>query len=132
MMGQISHWLWKLWIGMRLRCPNCERGKMFSGLFRMEPVCSHCGARYERAQGESIGGTLINLVAAEMLSMGGFIITQVLFSPPMLFQLVFWVSFNLIFIVLFYRHARSMWVSVAYLTGGVYPDNAPPKPGSQL
>lgn len=126
-MSQIGYWVWKLWIGARLRCPNCEQGKMFSSLFRMEPVCDHCGARYERAQGESIGGTLINLVAAEMLSMGGFIVSQVLFSPPLVFQLVFWVAFNLIFILLFYRHARGMWVSVAYLAGSVYPDDTPPQ-----
>lgn len=124
-MNQVLHWTQKLWVGARLRCPNCERGKMFSGLFRMEPLCPHCGARYERAQGESIGGTLINLVAAELLSMGGFILSQLLFSPPLAFQLIFWVAFNLIFIVVFYRHARGMWVSVAYLAGSVYPDDSP-------
>jgi hypothetical protein len=44
------------------------------------------------------------------------------FNPPLAFQLIFWISFNIVFIVLFYRHARGLWVSIAYLTGGVYPD----------
>ncbi len=112
----------KLLVGLWLRCPNCERGTMFHGLFRMEATCPHCGVRYERASGESIGGTLINLCLAEVLSVGGYIITQAIWNPPWQFQLAFWVAFNLVFIVLFYRHARGLWVSVAYLTGGVYAD----------
>jgi uncharacterized protein (DUF983 family) len=125
---KIVYSLRKLWMGLRLRCPNCEQGHMFSGLFKIETLCPHCGARFERMSGESIGGTLINLSLAEVLSMGGYLLTQWLFSPPLVFQLTFWVTFNLLFIVFFYRHARGVWVSVAYLLGSVYPDDQAPKP----
>lgn len=120
---KLLYYAHKLWVGMLLRCPNCEQGRMFRGLFKMDEKCPHCGARYERLSGESIGGTMLNLSLAETLSMGGYIVTQALFSPPLAFQLTFWVSFNIIFILLFYRHARGMWVSVAYLSGSVYPDS---------
>ncbi|MEZ4668403.1 MAG: DUF983 domain-containing protein [Anaerolineae bacterium] len=123
---KIGYALHKLWLGLRLRCPNCEQGRMFSGLFQIEPVCPHCNARFERQSGESIGGTLINLCTAEVLTMGGYLLTQFLFSPSLVFQLTFWIAFNLIFIVLFYRHARALWVSVSYLSGDVYPDGQPP------
>ncbi len=112
----------KLLLGLLLRCPNCGRGRMFRGLFKMEPTCPYCGARYERQSGESIGGTLINLCMAEVLSVGGYFVSQALWSPPLAFQLVFWITFNIVFIVLFYRHARGLWVSIAYLAGGVYAD----------
>ncbi len=112
----------KLFAGLLLRCPNCERGRMFTGLFHLEPTCNICHARYERQEGESIGGTLINLCVAELLSIGGFIVTEIAFHPPLAFQLTFWVAFNLIFIVLFYRHARALWIAISYLSGGVYPD----------
>ena len=112
----------KILLGALLRCPNCEKGSMFSGLFTIRDTCPVCGARFERQQGESVGGTVINLVLAEVLSIGGFFVSQALFNPPLAFQLVFWIAFNLIFVVLFYRHARGMWVSVAYLSGDVYPD----------
>ena len=126
-MMKLLYCLHKFWLGLRLRCPNCEQGRMFTGLFKMETLCPHCGARFERLSGESIGGTLINLSLAEVLSMGGYLLTQWLFNPPLLFQLTFWVAFNLLFIVFFYRHARGLWVSVAYLTGSVYPDREAPK-----
>ncbi len=113
----------KLLLGLLLRCPNCGRGRMFRGLFKMEPTCPYCGARYERQSGESIGGTLINLCVAEVLSVGGYFVSQALWSPPLAFQLVFWITFNIVFIVLFYRHARGLWVSIAYLAGGVYADS---------
>jgi hypothetical protein len=78
--------------------------------------------RHTVAQGESIGGTLINLCFAELLSIGGFFISEALFHPPLAFQLIFWVTFNILFVLLFYRHARGMWVAIGYLSGGVYPD----------
>jgi uncharacterized protein (DUF983 family) len=112
----------KLWIAAGLRCPNCERGSMTSGLFRFHETCPVCCARFERREGESIGGTMVNLVTAEVLTMGGLIITQVAFAPPLWFQLTFWIAFNILFILLFYRHARALWIGVAYLAGYVYPD----------
>jgi len=119
---KIFYTLHKLLVGLRLRCPNCERGHMFHGLFTMDETCPYCGVRYERREGESIGGTMINLACAEVLSMGGYIVTQALFAPPLAFQLTFWVAFNIIFIVLFYRHARGIWASLSFLSGGVYAD----------
>lgn len=121
-MGKLFYGLRKLLLGLFLRCPNCGRGRMFRGLFHMEPTCPYCHVRYERQSGESIGGTLINLCVAEVLSVGGYFVTQAAFQPPVTFQLIFWISFNILFIVLFYRHARGLWVSIAYLSGGVYAD----------
>jgi uncharacterized protein (DUF983 family) len=121
-MQKLFYVIHKLLVGLMLRCPNCERGQMFHGLFRMDEKCPYCGARYERLSGESIGGTMINLVVAEMLCIGGWILSEILWHPPLAFSLIFWVSFNILFVVLFYRHARGIWVAVAYLTGSVYPD----------
>jgi uncharacterized protein (DUF983 family) len=112
----------KLLVGMFLRCPNCERGRMFTGLFTMREICPVCGVRFERLQGESIGGTLINLCLAEVLSIGGYFVSDFLLHPPLAFQLIVWIAFNLLFVVFFYRHARGVWVAIVYLSGGVYPD----------
>jgi uncharacterized protein (DUF983 family) len=122
--------LHKLLMGFLLRCPNCEHSQLFPGrfnLFRMEKVCSNCGVRFERSDGEALGGMMINLGLAEILAIAGFFITEAAFHPPLLTQLLVWGGFNVIFCVLFYRHARGFWVAVAYLTGGVYRDADTPQ-----
>lgn len=120
--------LHKLWTGFRLRCPNCEKGAMFDGLFTLRDTCPVCNVRFERSDGESLGGMMLNLVAVELVTVGGFILSQWLLEPPLMAQLVFWTLFNLVFIFVFYRHARGLWIAVTYLTGGVYAD--PPDPSA--
>ncbi|MCA9910465.1 MAG: DUF983 domain-containing protein [Anaerolineae bacterium] len=120
--GDILH---KLWVGACLRCPHCERGRTFSGLLKVNQTCSVCGLRFEQEDGESVGGMYINLALAELTTMGGFFLIHSLYQPPVLPHLTFWVAYNIIFVVLFYRHSRSMWMSVSYLTGGAR-HNTPP------
>lgn len=118
----LFHWIRKILLGLFLRCPNCERGHMFRGLFQIEERCPVCGVCFERAEGESIGGTMLNLSIAEVLTVSGLIVTEGVLHAPLAFELIFWVSFNILFVVLFYRHARAIWVAVNYLTVGLYPD----------
>lgn len=110
------------WTVFRLRCPNCGRGRIFTGLFRMNATCPYCQVRFERESGESVGAMYIALVVVELLTVGGFFIANALFHPPDGPHLVFWVVFNVVFLTLFYRHARSLWIGTSYLTGGVYVD----------
>ncbi len=110
-------------IGFLLRCPNCEQGKLFSSSsFEMNQTCPNCGVRFERQSGESLGGMMINLVTAELLTVGGWILTEVLFDFPWQPVLAFWVIFNILFCIAFYRPARGIWVSISYMGGGVYAD----------
>ncbi len=118
-----------LWRGLTLRCPNCGKGRIYPGLFnlfKMEETCPYCHVRYERKFGESLGGMFINLPLVEVLSLGGYFLTQWLFAPPLAFQLTFWVTFNLAFVILFYRHSRSLWIAISYLTSGVYVEYVDP------
>ena len=112
--------------GLILRCPNCESGRMFRGLFEIEPQCPNCAVVFERSEGESLGGAMVSLGIIELVSIAGFFISQLLFSPPLMTQVIFWATFNIIFAVVFSRHGRGMWIGVVYLTGGVYADDNSP------
>jgi len=111
------------WTVLRLRCPNCGEGRIFTGLFKMNKVCPVCGVRFERAEGESVGAMYIALVAVELLTVGGYFLVNALFAPPQTPHLIFWVVVNIVFLTLFYRHARSLWIGTVYMTGGVFPDS---------
>ena len=111
-----------MWTTFHLRCPNCERGRIFTGLFSMNETCPYCGVRFEREDGESVGAMYIATVAVELLTVGGYFAVDLLFHPPWIPHLIFWVIVDIVFLTLFYRHARSMWIGTVYLTGGVYAD----------
>ncbi len=85
----------------------------------MDATCPYCGRRYEKQSGESLGGMFINLPLVEVLSIAGYFISQAIFRPPLIFQMIFWGAFNVIFVVLFYRHSRSLWVAISYLAEGM-------------
>jgi|FLYN01.1.fsa_nt_gi uncharacterized protein (DUF983 family) len=121
-MQRLYSYIRALWRGFLLRCPNCGRGRMFRGLFEMEKTCPICQVRFERQSGESIGGMVINLALAEVITLGGFFLVDALFHVPITHQLIFWIPFTILFCIFFYRHARAMWVGVAFLVGGVYRD----------
>lgn len=118
----LAFYIHKVLTGIRLRCPNCEQGLMFESFFRLRPTCPYCHVRFERSSGESLGGVMINLILVELVTVGGYFVSEWLFSPPLLFQIVFWVSFNIILCLLCYRPARGAWVSVTYLTEGLRVD----------
>ncbi len=119
-----SEQIHKLLVGARLRCPNCEQGRLFSGFFQMHPTCPVCGVRFERSSGESLGGMMVNLVMAELLTIGGFFISYFVLGSPvdMTPLIVFWLAFDLLFVLAFYRPARGLWVAVTYLTSGLRTD----------
>lgn len=112
----------KLWVGLCLTCPACEKGRTFTGLFTMQATCPVCGVRFERLSGESVGGMYINLVTAELLTLAGLIVTEIVARPPVWVHLAVWGTFNVLFVLLFYRHSRSMWVAFNYLTSGLTKD----------
>ncbi len=120
--------LHKLMVGARLRCPNCEQGRLFAGMFRMRDTCAVCGVRFERSSGESLGGMMVNLVVAELLTVGGFFISYAALGAPedMTPLIVFWLTFDVLFVLAFYRPARGMWVAVTYLTSGLTSDDDAP------
>jgi uncharacterized protein (DUF983 family) len=70
---------------LRLRCPHCGRGKLFSSWFRMRPRCPVCGLKVERGEeGYQVGSYMFNIVAAELVFAAVFVGIVLLTwpSPP--------------------------------------------------
>jgi uncharacterized protein (DUF983 family) len=57
-----------LWRAVRLRCPNCGGGPLFSGWVRMRDRCPICRIWLERGEeGYQVGAYMFNIVAAELV-----------------------------------------------------------------
>jgi uncharacterized protein (DUF983 family) len=67
---------------LRLRCPNCGQGRLFTSWFRMRERCPVCGLKTERGdEGYQVGSYMFNIVASELLFIALFIIAIVLTWP---------------------------------------------------
>lgn len=110
--------LHKLWVGLCLRCPHCEKGATFRTLFTPHTTCAFCGYQFEKRDGESVGGMYINLVVGELLTFGGYLAVEAAADLPVIPHMLFWAVFNVLFLLLFYRHSRSIWMSITYMAGG--------------
>lgn len=96
----------------RVCCPYCGDGALFAGLLRMNSVCPECGTKLERDGGYFLGSTYINYgltaglttVTYVVLHFGLDVSNQVLMPGLM--------AFCLIFPLIFFRYARSLWLSL--------------------
>ena len=53
---------------LRLRCPNCGKGKPYVSWFRMRSHCEVCGLAFERGEdGYQVGSYMFNIVASELV-----------------------------------------------------------------
>jgi uncharacterized protein (DUF983 family) len=95
---------------------------MFASLFNMHARCPHCGVVFERHAGEVTGGMAISLVLISTITVvtGSLLAVLTRISPFLLIGLLS--LFTVVAGLLFYRHARGLWVSFLYLSGSMFED----------
>jgi uncharacterized protein (DUF983 family) len=97
--------------GLRLRCPVCGESNVFQSPFKVRHHCPACGALFQREAGFFVGAIMVNVVtteAAVMLAFGLCLLTLGgggTLTLPVLFVVA------LLFPVLFYHHAWSLWLA---------------------
>jgi uncharacterized protein (DUF983 family) len=96
--------------GLRLRCPRCGVGRLYSKPFRMNENCPRCGLKFEREQGYFVGAIYINYAATVGVAVPGFFLLNAFTNITINQQLALWVPFAVIFPLLFFHHSRSLWL----------------------
>jgi uncharacterized protein (DUF983 family) len=107
---------------LRLRCPSCGHGSVYGHGLRLNETCPYCEVRYERAAGESLGAVYLTSGMMILLIFGGFWLLDVVLDTDATLFLALWILVVMGSQVVMYRLARSLWIGIAYLTGGVYAD----------
>jgi uncharacterized protein (DUF983 family) len=96
--------------GTRLRCPRCGVGQLYEKPFKMYVNCAYCDLKFEREQGYFIGAIYINYAATVAIAVPGFFLLDAFTGINIDQQLTLWVPFAVIFPLLFFHHARSLWL----------------------
>ncbi len=97
---------------LRLRCPRCGRGRLFSGWFRMHSRCGTCGLDFRREPGFYLGSIYLNY-AATALSTGalfGVLVLALEWSPER--ALATCLAVAVILPLLLFRWARSCLLAI--------------------
>jgi uncharacterized protein (DUF983 family) len=108
--------------GLRLKCPECGLGSLFTSMFRMREHCPVCGLRFVREQGYFIGAIYLNVIATESLIFGAFLISMLAHAINEKATYAVLITLAVILPVLFSRHARSLWLCFDHLIDPVTPD----------
>jgi uncharacterized protein (DUF983 family) len=100
---------------LRLKCPACGEGKLYTSPFKMLAACEWCGMVFAREQGYFIGAIYVNVMATESLIFFAYLLslTVLRIRDSILYPTLFVLALALP--ILFYHHARSIWLSFDYL-----------------
>lgn len=93
------------------RCPVCLEGKMFRGLFAMNPTCPVCGHQFEREQGFFQGAMYISWVLGVSYLGLLAVLAQVLLVPRIGIgaAVACVVAIHLVCIPAVFRYSRVIW-----------------------
>jgi len=81
----------------------------------MHERCAACGLRYEREQGYFVGAIYVNYAVTVAVAAGTVLVLDWVVGLTLTEQLVVGVGLAAVVPVVFFRHARSVWLSLDYL-----------------
>ena len=103
-----------IWRALRLRCPTCGRGGLFTSWFRLRERCPVCQVWLEREEGYFVGAMALNIVVGEFLPVIGAVAAIVLTwpNPPWhILQIAVPLAMGLCPVLLF-PFSRTLWLAL--------------------
>ncbi len=104
-----------LWRGLRWRCPVCGEGKIFKGWITTYQHCPYCHFTYEREPGYYTGAMAVNLVLSELILAAVALPLAITQALPLPAVIVLGLTLPILLPLLFYRHTKSIWMSIDHL-----------------
>jgi uncharacterized protein (DUF983 family) len=77
--------------------------------------CAACGLRYEREQGYFVGAIYLNYAVTVGVAAGTVLVLDSIIGLTLAQQLALGVALCVLVPLLFFRYARSLWLSLDYL-----------------
>lgn len=109
---------------LRLRCPRCHRGKLFSSWFDMHPRCEQCSLQFQREPGFYLGSIYFNYGVASLLGIGAYFALAFAGGLPAKLALAICVVLATTFPLWFFRYARSLFLTIDYFINPISRSNS--------
>lgn len=103
---------------LRLRCPQCGRGRLFERWVHMRRRCDACGLILERGEEDYfIGAYMVNLIIAELIVIAAMLVVLLATWPAVPWQGMLWaiVVLTIPAVVFTYPFSRSLWLALDLL-----------------
>ncbi len=97
---------------IRLRCPRCGQGKLFAKFITMNKTCEHCQLDIAKQGGYYLGSTYINYGFTTIISMASYMTLRFGYDIDSKTLVPYFVVFLVAFPLLFFRHARALWLAM--------------------
>lgn len=94
---------------LRLRCPHCFRGPIFSGLFGMHQRCAICGIVYERETGYFMNAIFFGYIFGFLIILPLNVYLYVIEAPLFWFGAGTLLALTLLSPLVF-RYSRAVWM----------------------
>jgi uncharacterized protein (DUF983 family) len=123
-----------VWRALRLRCPNCGRGRLLKSWFGLKSRCPACQVWLEREEGYFLGAMALNLIVAEFLPFGlaAAIVLLTWPQPPWRALQVGVPLAMALFPVLLFPVSRGLWLALDWTFRPPSRESEPdhPRPGT--
>jgi uncharacterized protein (DUF983 family) len=114
---------------LRLRCPQCGRGRMFEKWLKQLPRCSVCHLKFDRGEHDYfIGAYTINLIVAELAVVAGMLLGMYLTWPDVPWNTIKWMLLPLAIglPLLTYPFSKSIWLAIDLIYQPARPEDFEP------
>ncbi len=101
--------------GALLRCPWCGKATLVRGLLQVHDRCRVCGLPFEHDEGFFLGALVINYTVTALLGIIPAIVAVAAGTWGVPFAIGFAAVASVLFPILFYWHAKSLWLATFYI-----------------
>lgn len=98
------------------RCPVCGRGAIFEAHFKMNQVCSECGAVFWKNEGEWLGPAVMDYTVAGAAALIAWAVTA-FFGLSEIAQVMIAAAVASVALVGLAPWSRSLWTALLYMCG---------------
>ena len=102
--------------GLRLRCPNCGEGKLFTRYIRANDSCAHCKTSLGHIRADDAPPYFTLFIVGHIIVPLALVGEQ-LYHPPIWLQLAFWLPIMLIAILVALPFVKGATLGVMYHLG---------------